>query len=407
MAAEVGHPANDDHDDESGAEPDHDQEPNGEHEPDHHLHIGHEAPETPIAPPLPESVERSRARVVLEFDWVSLMAVGGALLAVLLAVGLVGSGDDALLRIGGGIVLALALDPVVGMVRRRMRCRRTVAVVVVGLGLLVAFGLLLIVMGPPAVRQAQRFGSELPETVQGLYDLPIVGPRLERVDAAGRVQQWAEELPAHVDTDTITNLTSALVSGAATLFTVVVVAFTVLMDGEFLVARVRRLVPQRHRARADWVGRTFYKVLAKYFAGSLLVAVLAGVYILAVGLILQVPLAPLAAVWMMVTDLIPQVGGFLGGAVFVILGLSASPLTGVICLIVYLLYMNFENHILQPAIIGDAVNLSPPTTMLAALIGGAALGVPGAIIGTPIAGTAKGLYMEFRYGRVNPADPDA
>jgi putative heme transporter len=362
-------------------------------------------PETPIAPPLPESVERSRARVTLELDWVSLIVVGGALLAVLIVVGLLSSGADALLRIGTGIVLALALDPVVGMVRRRFHCRRTVAVVLVGLGLLVAFALLLVVMGPAAVRQAQKFGDELPKTVQGMYNLPIIGPRLERADAANRVQQWAEDLPAHVDTKTITNLTSALVSGAATLFTAFVVAFAVLLDGEFLVARVRRLVPARHRPQADWIGRTFYKVLAKYFAGSLLVAVLAGVYVLAVGLIFRVPLAPLAAVWMMVTDLIPQVGGFLGGFVFVTLALSASPLTGLICLGLYLLYMNFENHVMQPAIIGDAVNLSPPTTMLAALIGGAALGVPGAIIGTPIAGTAKGLYMELRYGRVNPADP--
>ena len=172
-----------------------------------------------------------------------------------------------------------------------------------------------------------------------MYDFPVIGPRLERANAADRVQQWAEELPAHIDTDTITNLTSALVSGAATLFTVAVVAFVVLLDGEFLVARVRRLVPARHRPQADWIGRTFYKVLAKYFAGSLLVAVLAGVYILAIGLILRVPLAPMAAVWMMVTDLIPQVGGFLGGAVFVLLGVTASPLTGVICLVLYVLYM--------------------------------------------------------------------
>ena len=166
-----------------------------------------------------------------------MLAVGGALLAVLLVVGLVSSGADALLRIATGIVLALALDPVVGMVRRRLHCRRTVAVVLVGLGLLVAFTLLLLVMGPAAVRQAQRFGNELPETVTEMYSFPIVGPRLERANAADRVEQWAEELPAHVDTDTITNLTSALVSGAATLFTVAVVAFIVLLDGEFLVAR--------------------------------------------------------------------------------------------------------------------------------------------------------------------------
>jgi hypothetical protein len=42
------------------------------------------------------------------------------------------------------------------------------------------------------------------------------------------------------------------------------------------------------------------------------------------------------------------------------------------------------------------VNLSPPTTMLAALVGGAAVGVPGAIIGTPLVGTIKGLYLEYR-----------
>ena len=134
-----------------------------------------DVPETPVAPPLPESVERMRARVTLELDWVSLLAVGGALLAVLLVVGLVSSGADALLRIATGIVLALALDPVVGMVRRRLHCRRTVAVVLVGLGLLVAFTLLLLVMGPAAVRQAQRFGNELPETVTEMYSFPIVG----------------------------------------------------------------------------------------------------------------------------------------------------------------------------------------------------------------------------------------
>ncbi len=359
----------------------------------------HLADGTPIAPPLPEAVTEARGRLTIELDWVSLLAIGGALLTVLIVVGLVSSSSDALLRIATGVVLALALDPVVGAVRRRLRCRRGVAVVIVGLLLLLAFSLLLVVMGPAAVRQAQRFGSELPETVEEMYSFPVIGPRLERADAAARVEEWAQELPARIDTDTITNLTSALVSGAATLFTVVLVAFLVLLDGEFLIARVRRLVPERHRAYADWIGRTFYKVLAKYFAGSLLVAVLAGVYILAVGLIMQVPLAPLAAVWMMVTDLIPQVGGFLGGVVFVLLAVTASPLTGLICLVLYLLYMNFENHVMQPAIVGDAVNLSPPTTMLAALVGAAALGVPGAIIGTPIAGTAKGLYMEFRYGR--------
>ena len=56
----------------------------------------------------------------------------------------------------------------------------------------------------------------------------------------------------------------------------------------------------------------------------------------------------------------------------------------------------FENNVIGPAIVGSAVNLTPPTTMLAALIGGAAAGVPGALIATPLLGAGKALYLESR-----------
>jgi predicted PurR-regulated permease PerM len=106
---------------------------------------------------------------------------------------------------------------------------------------------------------------------------------------------------------------------------------------------------------------------------------------------------------MVLTDLIPQVGGFLGGVVFVGLAVTSSLLTGVIALVLYLTYLNIENHIIQPAIVGQAVNLSPPTTMLAALVGGASFGVPGALIATPLVGTVKALYLEIR-GRPVPVE---
>jgi predicted PurR-regulated permease PerM len=50
-------------------------------------------------------------------------------------------------------------------------------------------------------------------------------------------------------------------------------------------------------------------------------------------------------------------------------------------------------------IVGQAVNVTPPTTMLAALIGGAAAGVPGALVATPLVGAVKQLYMQLRWGQ--------
>ena len=113
------------------------------------------------------------------------------------------------------------------------------------------------------------------------------------------------------------------------------------------------------------------------------------------------PLAPIAAIWAALTNLIPQIGGFLGGAFFVLLALTESPTTAVIAGVLFLGYQQFENNVVGPAIVGSAVNLTPPATMLAALIGGAAAGVPGALVATPLLGAGKALYLESR-GQLPP-----
>jgi predicted PurR-regulated permease PerM len=227
----------------------------------------------------------------------------------------------------------------------------------------------------------------------------VVGPWLEDRDAAEEVRQWAEDLPGRVDTDSITEMARNLLDGVLAAVMVLVVGLAVLLDGEQLVKRLLDALPDNVEPGAVRVGRIFYRTLGAYFAGSLLVASLAAIFILTVGLAFGVPLAPAAALWMLVVNLIPQIGGFLGGSFFVILAVTQGIETGIICLVLFLIYQQFENHVIQPVIVGQAVDLSPPATMLAALVGGAAAGVPGALVATPLAGAAKQLYLELRWGR--------
>jgi predicted PurR-regulated permease PerM len=356
-------------------------------------------PPTPSDAAAPSPPARAPRRIVVTIAPTSLLVVVIAVVAALFMFPLVRPAATGLTHLAIGVLLGLALFPLVIAVRTRLNCRHTVAVAIVGGAVFVFAVLVGVVMGPPAVTQAEKFGHQLPETVRGLYHLPVVGPRLDRADAAGTVQRWVKDLPARVNSDTVANVTRSLLGGAVALVTVVIVALAVLLDGEILVRRVRGLIPEAQQTRADEIARIFYRVIGKYFAGSLVVAVLAGMYILAVGLVFGVPLAPIAALWMTITDLIPQVGGFLGGAFFTLLAVSQSVTIGIVCLALYLIYMNLENHVIQPAIVGEAVDLSPPTTMLAALVGGAAGGIPGALFATPLVGAVKQLYLEFRYGR--------
>jgi predicted PurR-regulated permease PerM len=179
---------------------------------------------------------------------------------------------------------------------------------------------------------------------------------------------------------------------------------TLLLDGDRLVRAARRLVPHRHRERADRLAEVSYRVVGKYVAGSLLVALVAGLCNLIAGLTLGVPLAPLLALWVMVWNLVPQIGGALGGIPFVLFGFTQGAGTGLACAAFFLVYQQIENNVLGPLLVGKSVKLSPPATMTAALVGVSAGGVVGALLAIPVLGAAKAIYLELRPGETADAE---
>jgi predicted PurR-regulated permease PerM len=337
---------------------------------------------------------------VVRLDLRSGAWIAASLFAGLVLVGFLRNVPDSLTKVGVGVLLAFALDPVVVRVQAARGWSRAAAVAVVSATVAGLFAVLVLVLGPPALDQARRFGRELPETVEELYDLPVAGGWLRDADAGPKVRAWAAELPARIDTEAVTDTARGILDGVVSGLIVVLVGLAVLVDGEQLTRRLRAAIPDRVEPRAVRVGQVFYRTIGAYFSGSLLVAALGATFILALGLAFQVPLAPAAALWMLVVNLIPQVGGLLGGGFFILLALSKGVTTGLACLVIYLVYQQFENHVIQPAVVGEAVNLSAPATMLAALVGAAAAGIPGALVATPLVGATKALYLELRYGKV-------
>lgn len=264
------------------------------------------------------------------------------------------------------------------------------------------FAALAFLVGPAAVRQAREFGEQLPDTLAQLERLPVVGGRLRDAEAATRIQEWIEALPGKLDMERVSDGAAALAAGLINAVGVLLIAFVATLDGPGLVRRAQPLIPDEHKDAVNAVGTAFARVVGTYFAGSLLVATIAGTWVLTVCLVLAIPLAPIAAVWYAVTSLIPQVGGFLGVSFVALLAFTTSPLKALLAIGLVVAYMNLENYVISPAIVGKSVDLSPPTTMLAAIIGGAAMGVPGALVGTPLCGTVKALYLHFRHGEPLP-----
>ena len=334
----------------------------------------------------------------VDLDWRSVVWGMAAFVILIAVTNLVRSAPRALTVLAVGTLLALGLDPLVTRVQRAIGDRRAAAVAIVMLGLLVSAALIVALLAPRAIDQGRQLGGDVDHVVGQLNNLPLVGDDLRKAGTVDAVQRWIENLPERLQGDD-TPIGGALVQLADGLLLagfLVLVTISLLLDGPRLVRAACRLVPVHHRPRAERIGRLAYATVGRYVAGSVVVALVAGVVTLVAGLVLRVPLAPLIAVWVALFDLVPQIGGAAGGIPFVLLGLTRGAGTAAACAVFFVLYLQFENHILSPLIVGRAVSLSPLATMTAALVGVSAGGVVGALLAVPVVAAAKVVYLEIR-----------
>lgn len=340
----------------------------------------------------------------LRFGVVLAVAAGGAYVLVRLLNDVRGP----LTWVVIGLLIAVALNPVVDKLAARLHVPRGLAVVLMLTVTAAAMVLMVVGLAPRAVDKAQEFTTEIPEIVNGLRDLPLVGDQI-RPDTADRLERWLEDLPDRLgtDEDSLARGFQTIADGLVVAGEIFLVMIVTVVDGRRLGRWTRSQLPADHQPQAAAFAAIARDIVGRYFAGSLIIAVLNGTLLFIVGLALGVPLAPFIAVWAMVTNLIPQIGGFLGGSVFVVLGLTQGVGTGVACLAWFLFYQQVENHFLQPAIVGEAVDISPAGTMLAALVGGAALGVPGAMVAIPFVGTVKAIYLARHPERAPRREPSS
>ena len=78
-----------------------------------------------------------------------------------------------------------------------------------------------------------------------------------------------------------------------------------------------------------------------------------------------------------------------------VVGFFVSPLTGVIAVVYFIAYQQFENYLLAPKVMQNAIDLSPAAVIISTLIGGSLLGFAGALLALPVAATVKVAIVDL------------
>jgi predicted PurR-regulated permease PerM len=263
------------------------------------------------------------------------------------------------------------------------------------------------VVGPQLAKQTTELPDQLPDVVQSLTDLPIIGGTLAENDVPAKVEDWLGTLPERLagPSSNLAGVVESIGSGMLKAFLALAVMVGLVLDGPMLVGRARDLIPSENRPRADQIGRVAYDVIARYFVGNLFLSVLHGVWVAIWGTILGVPLTPVLAVWAAITSLVPQIGGLLGFVLIVAVSLTQGIGVAIVMGVAFGAYMTFDNNVLLPIFVGKAIDVSAPVTMLGAIAGFAVAGVAGSLLAIPIIGAGKAIALMMRDGDAPPPPP--
>lgn len=282
------------------------------------------------------------------------------------------------------LLLTALLGPVVNWMSRRRVPRAVATLVVVLSGLALVGGLLAFVI--------QAF-------VAGYSDL-----RSEVLRSFGQIRGWLQHAPfgltAENVVDSVTGMlpgnggtiTSGAVStafsvgeflGGAVLALFVLIYF--LYGGRSMWLYLLKLVPRPVRGRLDAAGLRAFGSLVGFVRATFLVAVVdaagIGIGLLAVGAPLVIPLSALV----FLSAFIPVIGAVTSGVIAVLVVLVANGLvSALIVLGVVIGVQQLEGNVLQPLLLGRAVELNGLAVVLAVSVGWVTAGIAGALLAVPL-----------------------
>ncbi len=188
--------------------------------------------------------------------------------------------------------------------------------------------------------------------------------------------------------DIIVKFFSSLVTIGLGLF----IGLYMLFDFDSISRHFLNLLPERKRFEAQVLLNNIGGEVRKSVNGTMLVAVMVfvcdsiGFWIIG----LQAPV--LFGLFCGITDLIPYIGPYIGGAVAVVIGFSQSTFIGVMTLIICVVVQCVENFILQPVVMSKTMKLHPVTIMIGLLIFNNFFGIIGMILATPCIALLKVIW---------------
>ncbi len=205
------------------------------------------------------------------------------------------------------------------------------------------------------------------------------------------IENFATDITINLP-NTFFSIVSSLFSGASLFLISMIIGFYMLLNFDGTTKHFLSLLPKNKRHDADELITEISTQLFKYVKGVFIIAT--GIFIIcSLGFSIIGLKAPLLfGLFCGITNIIPYIGPYLGGTPAVIVGLTQSPLTGILALVIVAVVQIIEGNVLQPIIMSKTMKLHPVSIIIGLIVFGYFFGITGMVLATPVISLLKILY---------------
>ena len=300
--------------------------------------------------------------------------------------------------------LAFSVEPLIRIFTRRGLSRgwATGAAFLAIMAVILFFAIALL----PAIADAARgLRDAIPGYVDQLQDTSASDSLNadEAIQTAGDTAEGASNF--FTGSGKVLDLVGGLASAGFAVFMIFTFTLYFLVYGRDLLDLFTGLMPLPYRAPFLDAARRIFKMNTGYWYGKFLIGVIAGLTTFVTMKLLGLPYAAALALFVGITDLIPNIGATLGTIPVVIVGLLDEPWKGVVAGVVLILYQQVENNLITPKIFKETVEIHPFLSVVTVIVFTSLFGIVGALIAVPVTKAIEILIGAWRAGRAPTLEP--
>ncbi len=291
------------------------------------------------------------------------------------------------------------------------------AIYIIIVGLFILLGLTL---GPILQAEFTKLVDSLPEKISEARGL------LRVIEESAIFSQFVDLDALNFDniTDQIANTLSSALSQVATsiafiidftsgiFMTIIIVPFLLYYmlkekgKGQIAGALIK-VTPNKYKGDINSALSEMNRQLSSYVQGLAIVCLCVGILAYIGFLIIGLEYALILSIFIMITNVVPFLGPFIGAIPAVIIGALDSPLMMLLVVIVIVIVQQMESLLISPQVMGRKLALSPLTIILVVLVAGRLGGLLGIILAIPIFTVLKiiasHIYEHLKIN-INPAE---